>query len=414
MRYQKISADSHINEHPDLWQARLPAKLRSRGPRTVDSSNGGQGWTMEGQDPDPVKSGLALGPTAVVHRSTKRYDRAEFRNRFDEQNLGNTAKGVRYDDILAGSFDPAARVKEQQEDAVDAEILYSNPLLWAAIKELQDQALKRACFRAYNDWIAEFSSHAPERLVGTGLVPPTGIDDALAETRRCIEELGLKGITLESFPNGSPADTSADDDRLWAYIEETGVPVGVHVGFSFSHKGLQNLGKREWANRGGRVGLDHAVVGAETPQQKGEFPAIARRLITGGVFERFPDLKFVGAEVNCGWIPTYLRELDRAVRFGVYPGADLPLSPSEYFRRNVYATFIGDYYGVRLRDEMLDNIMWSTDFPHSVSNWPIDSEIADDMMQQNGVPADEADLILWKTCADVYHLDYDAPQNQCE
>jgi predicted TIM-barrel fold metal-dependent hydrolase len=406
MKYQKLSADSHINEHPDLWQTRLPEKFRARGPRTVDSSNGGQGWTMDGQDSDPVKSGLALGPTAVVHRSTKRYERAEFRHQFESHNLGYAAKGVRYEDILPGSFDPAARIKEQQEDAVDGEVLYSNPMLWAAIKELPDPELKVACFRAYNDWIAEFNGHAPDRLFGTGLIPPTGIDDALTETRRCIEELGLKSVTLESYPNGSSEEPSAEDDRLWAYVEEAEVPIGVHVGFSFSHKGLQRLGQRDWASSGGRVSLEKAVPGEETPMQKGEFPTIIRRLILGGIFERFPNLKFVGAELNCGWIPSFLHELDRAVRYGRYPASGLPLLPSEYFRRNAFVTFIGDYYGVRLRSEMMDNIMWSTDFPHSVSNWPIDSEIADDMMSQNKVSDEDAERILWRTCADLYRIDY--------
>ena len=41
MKYRLISADSHINEHPDLWQTYLPEKFKSRGPRTVDTSNGG-------------------------------------------------------------------------------------------------------------------------------------------------------------------------------------------------------------------------------------------------------------------------------------------------------------------------------------------------------------------------------------
>jgi uncharacterized protein len=408
MQYHMISADSHINEHPNLWQTHLPEKLRSRGPRTVDSSNGGQGWTLEGQDPDPVKSGLALGPTAVVHRSTKRYERSEFRHRFEQHNLGYGAKGVRYDDILPGSYDPAARVEEQDEGSVQGEVLYSNPMIWAAIKELQDDELKLACFRAYNDWIAEFNGYAPERLFGPGLVPPTGIDDAVAETRRCVEELGLKAMTMESYPNGSGEEPSPEDDRLWAYVEEAQIPIGVHIAFSFSLKGIQNLGKRDWASKGGRVGQDRAVPGAESPQQKGEFHSILRRLIVDGTFERFPRLKFVGAELNCGWIPNYLRELDAAVRFGVYPDAALSLLPSEYFRRNVFVTYITDYYGLRLIDEMPDNVMWSTDFPHSASNWPIDTEIAADMVKQCGINDDEAQRIHWKTCADLYQLEYDA------
>jgi predicted TIM-barrel fold metal-dependent hydrolase len=408
MQYQMISADSHINEHPDLWQTHLPPRLRSRGPRTVDSSNGGQGWTLEGQDPDPVASGLALGPTAVVHRSTKRYERSEFRHRFEQHNLGYGAKGVRYEDILPGSYDPAARVKEQDEGFVQGEVLYSNPMIWAAIKELQDHELKLACFRAYNDWIAEFNAYAPDRLFGPGLVPPTGINDAVAETRRCVEELGLKAMTMESYPNGSGEEPSPEDDRLWAYAEEAEIPIGVHIAFSFSLKGIQNLGKRDWASTGGRAGQDRAVPGAESPQQKGEFHSILRRLIVGGVFDRYPDLKFVGAELNCGWIPNYLRELDTAVRYGVYPDTELTLLPSEYFRRNVFVTYITDYYGLRLIDEMPDNVMWSTDFPHSASNWPIDAEIAADMVRQCGISADEAKRLHWKTCADLYQLEYEA------
>lgn len=408
MQYHLISADSHINEHPDLWQTHLPERFKDRGPRTVDSSNGGQGWTLEGQDPDPLKSGLALGPTAVVHRSTRRYERSEFKSRFEQDNLGYGAKGVRYEDILPGSFDPGARVKEQEEGSVDGEVLYNNPMIWAAIKALQDPELKLACFRAYNDWISEFNAFAPDRLFGCGLVPPTGIDDAVAETRRCVEELGLKSMTMESYPNGSSEEPAPEDDRLWAYVEEARIPISVHIALSFSLKGMQTLGQRGWASKGGRVAHERPVPGAESAQEKGEFHAILRRLVLGGVFERFPDLRFVGAELNCGWIPNYLHELDTAVRYGIYPGADLALLPSEYFRRNVFVTFIADYYGLRLRHEMLDNVMWSTDFPHAASNWPIDAEIADDMVKKCDIDDDEAQRILWKTCADLYRLDHAA------
>jgi predicted TIM-barrel fold metal-dependent hydrolase len=411
MRYELISADSHINEHPDLWQIHLPEKFKSRGPRTVDSSNGGQGFTLEGQSDDPLESGLALGATAVVYRSTKRYDRANFRRRFEEYNLGYGKKGVRYEDILAGSFDPAARIAEQKEDGVDAEVLYNNPLIWAAIKELADNELKLACFQAYNDWIAEYNSYAPDRLLGGGLVPDTGIDDAVAETRRCVEVLGLKSVTMESYPNGSPEEPSSEDDRLWAYVEEAGIPIGVHIGFSFSHKEIRQAQEKGRVKSGMLSGMspdERPQPGAEPASWKGRFSGVLRRLLLAGVFERHPRLKFIGAEVNCGWIPNYLRELDTRFRYGLYPDAKLDLLPSEYFHRNVFVTFLPDYFGVRARHDMLENIMWSSDFPHSVSNWPIDGEIAYDIIKQNDVPTEEAERILWKNCADLYRLDYDA------
>jgi predicted TIM-barrel fold metal-dependent hydrolase len=371
----------------------------------VDSSNGGQGFTLEGQAEDPFENGLALGATAVVYRSTKRYDRSEFRRRFEEYNLGYGKKGVRYEDILPGSFDPAARIEEQKEDGVDAEVLYNNPLIWAAIKGLKDNELKLACFQAYNDWISEYNGYAPSRLFGGGLVPVTGIDDALAETRRCVEVLGLKSVVMESYPNGSMEEPSPSDDRLWAYVEEVGAPIGVHIGFSFSQKGIQSFGQKGGVTR--MQNMDRPLPGTVPAQQKGTFAAILTRLLLGGVFERFPNLKFVGGEINCGWVPNYLHELDTSFRYGMYPEAKLKMLPSEYFRRNVFLTFLPDYFGVRAREIMLENIMWSSDFPHSVSNWPIDAEIAHDQITQNHVPDDQAQKLLWKNCADLYQIEYE-------
>src|SRR5258708_564228 len=128
-----VSADSHINEHPTLWEDRLPKKFKEQGPRTIELDNGGQGWWLEGVMDEPVNFGL----TAVVFRASKRYDRAQFRKRFEEYKDGYR-QGVRYEDILPGSFDPAARIKEIDEDKVDAEILYQSPMIWPAIKASPD------------------------------------------------------------------------------------------------------------------------------------------------------------------------------------------------------------------------------------------------------------------------------------
>ncbi len=49
-----------------------------------------------------------------------------------------------------------ARLTEQDEDHVESEILYQSPTVWAGVKATRDPELRRACFLAYNDWIAEF------------------------------------------------------------------------------------------------------------------------------------------------------------------------------------------------------------------------------------------------------------------
>jgi predicted TIM-barrel fold metal-dependent hydrolase len=54
----------------------------------------------------------------------------------------------------------------------------------------------------------------------------------------------------------------------------------------------------------------------------------------------------------------------------------LKLKPSEYFHRQIYATYIDDQVGVENRHQIgLDNLMWSSDYPHTASTWPHSQDI---------------------------------------
>src|SRR5215468_637247 len=104
--YRVISGDSHVNEPPDVWTARVPAALKDRVPR-IQRFEQGDAWVIEGTE-DPINFGnnacAGLDPDQV--------------------------KGwVRFEDIRAGGYDPAARVKELDRDGVDAEVLYPTPRL---------------------------------------------------------------------------------------------------------------------------------------------------------------------------------------------------------------------------------------------------------------------------------------------
>ena len=188
MEYRAISADGHVNEPPTLWTDRLPAKFKERGPRIIETrTTKGHAWIMEGQQrPSP------MGFSSMYSRSSKRFDRASLVDSFKQIK----DRGVRYDDLFPGSWDPAARVKEIAEDQIDAEVIFNGVgTVWNGIKLCPDKELSLACFKVYNDWIAEFQAYAPERFICNGTLPNTGIDDALAELQRCAE-LGLKTVQL--------------------------------------------------------------------------------------------------------------------------------------------------------------------------------------------------------------------------
>ena len=201
--YSLISADSHVIEPPDLFSARLPAKLRDRAPR-LDTVSGVCRWSVAGES--------APLPDSVVNGSGWR----------------RPTHGPRsFEDVLPALYDPAQRLVAQDADGVAAEVLYPFPGLWDAIRATEDHELILGCVRAYNDWIAEFSAHSPDRLIGLGRIPMTGLDDARDELLRCAKDLGLRGVILDAWPALGPAP-GRGDDGFWEVVDETAVPVSIH------------------------------------------------------------------------------------------------------------------------------------------------------------------------------------------
>ena len=128
-------------------------------------------------------------------------------------------------------------------------------------------------------------------------------------------------------------------------------------------------------------------------------------LIFSGVLERFPNLKVVSAENEVGWLPFFLQKLDQAqeeYRY-LYP-APLKLRPTEYFRRQVFATFIDDPVGVATREFIgVENIMWSSDYPHTAAIWPRSQEFIKETF--SGLSEANRRKIVHDTAARVYRIE---------
>lgn len=62
--------------------------------------------------------------------------------------------------------------------------------------------------------------------------------------------------------------------------------------------------------------------------------------------------------------------------------SSLAEKPSFYWYRQGHATFIEDHSGVAPRHSAgIDNIMWSTDYPHSDTTWPRSREVLAEPLQ---------------------------------
>jgi predicted TIM-barrel fold metal-dependent hydrolase len=88
------------------------------------------------------------------------------------------------------------------------------------------------------------------------------------------------------------------------------------------------------------------------------------------VLEAFPKLKLVIAESGIGWIPYVLDHMDFEWE-EQFKDLTLTMKPSDYWKRQCYATYQTDPIGIRMLDVLgEDNIMWGFDFPHPDGVWP--------------------------------------------
>ncbi len=350
-RYRLISADSHVNEPPDLWTARVPAGLRERAPR-IERFEQGDAWVLEGVA-DPITFGM--NACAGLEPESMR-------------------GWVRFEDIRPGGHDPAARVDEMTRDGVDAEMLYPTPRLAQAIVANPDPEYRAAMIPAYNDWLSEYVSYAPDRFGGLAMLPNWGAEAAVAEIDRVLDRPGMRGVVMGCYPNGTLA-IDPSDDKVWGRLAEARVPLSIHVSLSLTMPAAHT---------------------AALPGYGRFFDAPNRmvELVFAGVFDRFPELAVVLAEVDFGWVPYAKEQIDNNYH-RLDPGRDFGLAapPSEYIEAHFHYGFMTDTFGIQHRHHVgVDRILWASDYPHISADWPASWRTIQAAF--SGVPAEERHQIL--------------------
>ncbi len=388
-RYRIISGDSHLEVDSKYWIDRVPAEHRDRAPRLVRVPDGGDAWLVEGVPLRRNSSDIYGGKGRDVWQPF----------------------GQRYEDT-PGTGPGEQRIKEQDMDGVDAEVLFpgqqAGPRLWRAIA---DDDAYRAVVRAYNDWLAEdYCSVDRDRLIGVGVLPWSGGDDAIAEMEHCAK-VGLKTVALGRLPSGRSYPTP-EDDRFWSAAVAMRMPITVHVEFNRDGSGAGPLFKyprvpKELGDAVGNAGIVSQLANAKFARL-GATNAV--QLIFAGVFDRFPTLHIDFAENQIGWIPHFLEMADERYDRH-YAWAErllgmerLERTPSDYIREHCYWGFQHDMVGVELRRHMgVDRLIWASDFPHQESDWPDSMRVLEHNFA--GVPEAERHRMVCGNAIEFFHLD---------
>ena len=362
MTFPIISADSHITEAPNTYTDYIDAKWRDKAPHIVDAGELGDVYVIDG-----MKSTIKMGLVAAAGKKS--------------EELGQK---TRFEELHRGGWDPEARMAEQDTDGVSAEVVY--PTVGMVVTNHPDNEYKKACFDAYNRWLAEYCSAHPDRLLGCGQTAMRTPEEGVADLH-AIKAAGLRGVMMPNLPAVDDYDSEMYNP-VWEAATELGLPLSFHI-------------------------VPAPIPGQRGPRLNGFLGVIRQNqdiigtMIYGGVFERYPALRVVCVEADAGWVPHYMYRMDHGYerhRGWMDPGVQLSKMPSEYFRENIYTTFQDDHVAFQSANQMnWRRLLWASDFPHSDSTWPWSQDVLQE--QTKGLNDEQLEGILSANVADLYGID---------
>jgi predicted TIM-barrel fold metal-dependent hydrolase len=355
-----ISVDDHVFEHGRVWQDRLPRKYAEAGPRLIDN-----------------------GESCIWHYEDTRDNAFKYLSTMAGTRHEDYTKEPQHpSDFRPGCLDPTERLKDMDIDGVHAQLCFPSYPRFSGTRFLfaKDKDLALLCVRAYNDWIIdEWCAADPHRYIPLTIVPLWDPQLAASEVRRTAA-IGARtiGFPENTVPLDLPSIYTDHWDPFFAAIEETGLPLSMHIGTSARNPSPGKLSPEI---------VIFSLMGFNS------MSAVADWTFSP-VFLKFPGVKIVLSEGGIGWMP-YLKEKMDYVwgRQRFWSGMPHHPRPSELFDDHVYGCFIEDVVGIKNRGDIgINNILWESDYPHSDTNWPHNRKRAAEMLAD--VPDKEAHRIV--------------------
>jgi len=368
--------------------------LRDRMPHVSEGPQGPVWVTKKGANLGLVNGMGSAGRQyvpGVIHRS----DRMASTGLYDDGR-----KGIRR------LTDPDLRIKDQDRDGVQAEVLYG---ILGATSRVNDPEAAVEMLRVYNDWLADFVDAKPGRFIGLAAIPNHPIEAAIAEVERVAKRGALRGLDIA---NSSDLQPLWDPywKPLWEVINATGLPLHFHTvsGYVPDHiRKIMFLGgdpSRAKLPDAPDVPMPvaRAAFASNITQFQMNMANILTAMIFAGVLEQHRNMRLVLGESGIGWIPYVLQRMDSEWE-DQFKDLSLTMPPSGYWKRQCYATYQTDPIGVKLIDDLgEDNVMWGSDFPHPDGIWPDSKEYI--ARELGHLPAAKRRKVICETAGRLYGL----------
>ncbi len=309
-----IDADGHVYEGNVDLTSRMPEKWRSQAPVRLKDNEGNSRILLEGrlwsasQGPGPGVSGP----------------------------MTEKARGYR-----SGMVDPVARLKDMDQEGIDVAILFGTQIA-LTVNGLMSGELATVLCHAVNEWLLEYCSADPKRLLAVGLIPCQAPEAAVKE----LEFLAKAGAITAMLPTNVYGRNMGDAkfDPIYDCAQSLGVTLSVHP--QTGHDGVPGVS---------------GVMGA------GE-----------GVFDRYPKLRVGFMEGGAGWLPFWAERFDEHIEKLAPQMPELKRKPSDIIRSEQIVltceseeTGLDRVFAANGENTVLyasDYCHWDCHFPYSVKD----------------------------------------------
>jgi predicted TIM-barrel fold metal-dependent hydrolase len=340
-----VDSDQHLYETRTMWSDHIDPDRREDALRIVDDELGYPWltWRDRKLQPADVQRPGETSALGTLH----------------ERIRAGRPPETRYDDDLPRDYwDAAARAERLAAMGVDEAVVFPNfGLLWERTLDADPGALT-ANMTAWNRWCATVATDGRGKVHPVAHVTLRDEQWLLAELAR-LERDGVRlAMVAPAVVDGRPL-SHRDHDAMWRAFVEHGVRPLFHVADQ----------RRPFADAWYTDPADAFVSTLDSVFLWTAAALACTDLILNGTLERHPDLRIGIVELSAVWVPMFLMMLDGGsdftARLNGRPLAELPMRPSEYFRRQVRVSSFSYELPSRLIRQTGDLYMCCSDYPHS-------------------------------------------------
>jgi predicted TIM-barrel fold metal-dependent hydrolase len=368
-----FSADGHVVEPKEIFDAGLPDALKKHGIRSER-----QGEHM-----------CVLAGEKVLHRMRLMPRGAPADAAGAGAGAGDGERQAMSLHARPSGNDVDSRISDMRIDGVDAEIAFPSTCLWTYGIEHRETELATA--QIYNDWNDTYFKGHLDKFVRCGVLHVRDFKNTEAEMKR----LAKKGFTAAMLPAATPTGMPKYNDEAWDEVFELGGALGI-VFVMHTGTGLDTV---QVERRAGGAVINYANQACDAWNS-------IQYLVAGGLLDRHPKAQCAFIESGASWLAGLVERMDEIyIAHGPMVRPKLSLMPSEIVARQVSCAFQNDRACIMTRSVTgVRPLMWGNDYPHAEGTWPRSKGILGKIF--DGIEISETDKadILGANAARLFRL----------